>query len=282
MKNTAQNYELADLGIRVFYVLNERVPADLKLYSRHTHKHSYYELHIILEGKCVLQTEDNVYTVEAGQFVLVSPGVYHKFSNPTDLGDHHCISFELSKKMVPTAEKLYIYTKENPVWIGDGASMLNVVKRLQIESDQERIFSEEIKYMLNRMILLDLLREIEVSALFSNPGRSTLVDEKSMLIDIFLNCNYHMSAGEEELANFLGLSRRQLGRILKKMYGKGYREKIIEIRSEVACDLLCHSNLSIREISEQVGYSTPSNFIAFFRKAVGVTPVQYRESHKTM
>ena len=55
---------------------------------------------------------------------------------------------------------------------------------------------------------------------------------------------------------------------------------MLEIRLEVACDLLLHSEKTVQEISEAVGYSTPSNFTAFFKNATGSTPTQYRRSGK--
>ena len=67
---------------------------------------------------------------------------------------------------------------------------------------------------------------------------------------------------------------------LEQLNGKGFEDKVQEIRLEVACDLLQHSNKTITEISESVGYSTPSNFTAFFTNAMGMTPSEYRKRHK--
>ena len=111
-------------------------------------------------------------------------------------------------------------------------------------------------------------------------GGTELDKTRSVLIDQFFNANYFLPAGEEKLASTLGVSRRQLDRILKKLYGKGFQEKVLEIRLEVACDLLLNSEKTVQEISEAVGYSTPSNFTAFFKNATGSTPTQYRRSEK--
>ena len=48
--------------------------------------------------------------------------------------------------------------------------------------------------------------------------------------------------------------------------------KLIEIKY-----LLYQSNLSIREISYEMGYADPSYFTRFFKKREGVSPVKFRQ-----
>lgn len=280
MKSTMQVYELTDLGIRVFQAVKTEVPIDKILRFRYTHKHNYYELHIILDGECVLQTEDAIYPVKAGQFALVAPGVYHMVSSEAAHNGRYCTSFELMRRSEDTAEKLHQHTRNNPIWVGDASSMLDMVRRLQAESDQNQAFSNEIRHVLNKILVLDMLRAMETNTASPQPMKNDSDEARSLLIDIFLNSNSHLSAGEEVLAKHLGLSRRQLGRVLQRLYGKSYREMVLDIRLQVACDLLRHSNLSVREISEQVGYSTPSNFTTFFKSMKGITPGQYREEYR--
>ena len=38
-----------------------------------------------------------------------------------------------------------------------------------------------------------------------------------------------------------------------------------------------YEDLTIREIAERMGYSTSSNFTVFFKNAVGITPLEYRQ-----
>ena len=89
-------------------------------------------------------------------------------------------------------------------------------------------------------------------------------------------------AGEEVLARELNLSRRQLDRIIQKQYGMSFRQKRSQIRFALACDLLRNSKDSIAKISEELGYSTPSNFTSFFKEMHGMTPGEYREQFLTI
>jgi len=150
------------------------------------------------------------------------------------------------------------------------------VQRIFEETENGGHFTDEYIQALLAMLILQLVRAIEPQQQSLDPVKKDLDKTRTMLIDHYFNANFQCAAGEERLAESLGVSRRQLDRILKKLYGKGFQEKVMEIRMEVACDLLQHSQKTIREISESVGYSTPSNFTAFFTNNMGITPSEYR------
>lgn len=51
---------------------------------------------------------------------------------------------------------------------------------------------------------------------------------------------------------------------------------LMQLRIQKAAQLLLNSNDMIHTISEEVGLRTPSYFIRQFKKATGLTPIQYR------
>ena len=280
MGNT-QIFELEQLGIRVFY------DAPLAEMSEETsdrafyiHKHSFYELHILLESGCTIRADGVLYTPEKDQFCLIAPGVNHTPKRNEERFHRVCVSFEIMPKPGKIGRWLQEQTQEKPVWLGCAKGMLETVEKLQAESDARGPFSDDYIGAQLTVLMLQLVRVMEPQKSAEHSSTTDLDKNRSIIIDVFFNDNYYLPAGEEILAQRLGVSRRQLDRILKKLYGKGYQEKVLEIRLEVACDLLQHSGKSIREISEGVGYSTPSNFTAFFKNAAGVTPTQYRRQHK--
>ena len=52
-------------------------------------------------------------------------------------------------------------------------------------------------------------------------------------------------------------------------------------RIRQACELLLHSNATVREIAAQVDFSEYAWFITCFRKNMGKTPLQYRKTYAT-
>jgi len=274
-------FDLTELGIRIFHGYDPSIPVGYRpeKWLSHTHKHGYYEMHVICEGSSVLQAEGAVYPLEKGAFCLVSPGVDHEVSDSSPQTDRFCLSFEPLKKQMPAVQWLLEHTEGIPVLIGDATNVLGIVRRLQDEDRNKRSFGSEAKMLWLSLMMLETIRALETQPHVAQPAKNDSDEARSILIDMFLNSNFYLSAGEEELAAYLGISRRQLDRILKKLYNKSYREKVTEIRAQIACDLLRHSDMSIREISEQVGYSTTSNFTTFFKRAKGMTPQAYKNKY---
>lgn len=82
----------------------------------------------------------------------------------------------------------------------------------------------------------------------------------------------------EWFATMLGMTKRTLQRNLKSenIFFKKAKE---QVREEKAKQLLKETDLSVQEISWQVGYSDLSNFNRAFKGWVGITAPEYRRSH---
>lgn len=71
-----------------------------------------------------------------------------------------------------------------------------------------------------------------------------------------------------------------LNRLFRKEMDVSVGQFIINCRMDIAVPLLIDSNLSIKEIAEQVGYKNYSNFHSIFRKKYGCSPLQFKEQSK--
>lgn len=71
------------------------------------------------------------------------------------------------------------------------------------------------------------------------------------------------------------MSRMNLYRKLQIITGQKPTEFIRSIRLKKAAGLLTHTELTVIEISEKVGFSTPSYFSKCFKEMFGVLPTQY-------
>ncbi len=78
------------------------------------------------------------------------------------------------------------------------------------------------------------------------------------------------------IAKQLGISERSLQR---KLQEQGYRfdQLVIEIRTELSCFYLQHSNLTISQIADMVGFKNTSTFSSSFKKTTGMTPSQWKK-----
>lgn len=83
----------------------------------------------------------------------------------------------------------------------------------------------------------------------------------------------------DEHAAALNISASHLSRTFSRMVGRPFRDEVRRIRCDEACRLLVHSPLKIAEIARRVGVRSASQFIADFRREVGITPADYRRRH---
>ena len=78
-----------------------------------------------------------------------------------------------------------------------------------------------------------------------------------------------------------GVSGKYIGQLFKDEFGENFLEFLVRVRMENAKNMLREENVSVREIAERVGYTTPIAFIRAFKKQFGMTPGEYRRQAAT-
>lgn len=78
-----------------------------------------------------------------------------------------------------------------------------------------------------------------------------------------------------EFAGAMNMSRSNLHLKLKALTGESALDFIRKIRFKEACELLKDGRFSISEISDMVGFNTPSYFATCFKKYMGCLPTEY-------
>ncbi|MGB4255495.1 MAG: AraC family transcriptional regulator [Rectinema sp.] len=63
----------------------------------------------------------------------------------------------------------------------------------------------------------------------------------------------------------------------KNQFGETFSSKLQSFRLSKAKELLAQTELSIEEISIQIGYGNSHSFRRAFKRVFGITPAEYRE-----
>lgn len=145
-----------------------------------------------------------------------------------------------------------------------------ILERLLDECNAGR--SEEIL----RAYLSAFLAEIDHRLANSTTEGSELSDR--FVAMVFEASDRRASIGE--YAERLGVSTATLYRAVKRSTGKTPLAWIDEAVVAEAKALLSHTDLTVNEIGARVGVLDPSYFSRFFRKKVGLSPVDFREKMK--
>ena len=96
----------------------------------------------------------------------------------------------------------------------------------------------------------------------------------------YIEQNYAKPILVAELAKSFNLSRSHFYRIFKEHTGISVEKFLADTRMTHAKHLLSETEIPISAVSELVGYKNYSAFHAMFKKALMMSPAQYREANK--
>ncbi|OWR32325.1 ABC fe(3+) transporter permease [Saccharibacillus sp. O23] len=95
-------------------------------------------------------------------------------------------------------------------------------------------------------------------------------------VSSYISSNYRRNLELNELAAVAGCSVRQLQRRFKQAKQLGPMEYVIQLRMENASRMLRHTEASVGEIADRLGYRDMYYFSRAFKKHYGVSPLRYR------
>ena len=81
-----------------------------------------------------------------------------------------------------------------------------------------------------------------------------------------------------ELAKMESLSNSRYITVFKECMGMTPSQYVIDLRINVACDLLKNHTMSVKAVAACVGYDDPQFFSKLFKKRTGMSPKSYKES----
>ncbi|CUH96305.1 hypothetical protein P22_2395 [Propionispora sp. 2/2-37] len=99
-----------------------------------------------------------------------------------------------------------------------------------------------------------------------------------MLTQKYIESNFYKEdLSLQEVADHMQISATYLSRLLKQETGLSFIDYLTHVRVSKAIQLMGDPGIKIYEIAERVGYSSQHYFSTAFKKAFGVSPVEYRK-----
>ena len=135
--------------------------------------------------------------------------------------------------------------------------------------------------------LLSVLREVERELLPETPenegeqglGQEVKNEVGNLLVVKAIQYSEVHSGGKvtlKDMAGELHLSPNYLCELFKRHTGKNLMEYVTEYRMQKAKSYLNHVEYKVAEVGEMVGYKEAKYFSSAFKKAYGITPLDYR------
>ncbi|MGN1021457.1 MAG: AraC family transcriptional regulator [Aristaeellaceae bacterium] len=268
------------ITIQILNLKYERIQQEL---PAHSHGSRCYEIHYISGGYGRLVTGGQEYSIVPNTLFTTGPHVMHaQQPDPQDPMMEFCIYLRVNDPARQKSLSPLVHTFcRTDFWIGQDTQGIRGLM-LQLLSELEHTYigyQEQIRLLLSQ-ILIAIVRNYEQPRdLHPESARTPQVDQKSLLIEEYFLYEYG-NLSLEELARRLYLSPRQTQRLLREYYGKTFHEKKLEARMSAACILLEDGSRTITSIAQALGYATPEQFSASFKKQYQITPSEYRNKRK--
>jgi AraC-like DNA-binding protein len=282
--------QIGNLTINVLYI--RFLPADPERYNKY-HCHSSYELHFIPFGYGSLLAEGKSYRIAPGTFFLTGPQIYHEQrAFPHDPMGECCINFEIHvSKMnkrrqpedLPQDEISHIVRTllSTSFWFGqDEYDSIGLFEKIKLELDRQLVgYYLSIRNYVAQ-IIVNAVRSYSTNkqADYGLPRRNLNEMREQRLSQFFNTKNAPLTL--EMIANDLGLSKRQASRIINQYYHTTFKRKHTDDRIHQAKTLLLTTDLSVKDISGKVGFSSASYFCSTFKQLEGMTPTMFRTDNR--
>lgn len=262
---------LEKCGIHNCYFKRIRQEDVDKSNTKKRHSHTGFEFHLIVKGCQTYESEDGVFCVNAGEFIMMPPGKAHKFLSAEYPVEKYAVTFSYA-----SAFEL----KEACVKGEIPRRVTENIAAVEDELAKYLPFSEMLIENCVLEIALCLIRECSADG-FAEQRRGRIdvsaYDERVELARQFIDDNIEEPLQIGEVASYCYLSEKQLTRLFEANMGMTVaayirREKIRHIER-----LLADKSLTLLEISETMGFPNESGFNAFFKKYNGMPPGEYRK-----
>jgi AraC family transcriptional regulator len=109
--------------------------------------------------------------------------------------------------------------------------------------------------------------------------KGRLSPQQLLQVISYAHDHMHQDIGLIEMANLVHLSPYHFGRLFKQTIGVSPYQYLIQLRIEFAKKLIIDHPGLLGDIAYQLNFSDQAHFSNAFRKATGLSPRKYRQSH---
>lgn len=268
---------------------NIQVFQHLRYTPEFTHIHTMFEIVYVLTGSCKNVVRSTRQTLTAGDFCIVAPNVPHAIGVFDD-----SLVFNILVKKTTFNDTFFkiltgnhmlsefftniLYTKKFTDYLlfhtVNDDRMLHMAKDLIGESMKKDDYTDICMENLLMLIFSRLLRYHQQSAeipSFTQGAHDKVITSILQYID-----RNYKTVTLSGLAQAFNYTSPYMSRIITEATGNSFSEILSGIKMNKALNLLISSDMTVNEISDTLGYESSAYFHRKFKKAMKMTPIEYR------
>ena len=249
------------------------------------HRHTFQEIIFLKSGKGQHSIDGQIFQLEANTIYLIGQGQVHYFQKGENLKGY---LLRYKENLLPP-QLTYYSTDYSLVQMLTNSNALTLSKDdvKTFDANFTELYNEHIALQSNsssdieQLILLTILSRIkqkirtayEQSMRNASDSKDSLVSRLILLIED----NYKSQHDLPFYLNQLTISNRKLLSITHEKFGETPKQLINKRLMTEATRLLKFTDLSLKEISYELGYTEPAYFSRMFKRKMGISPKMYRE-----
>ena len=258
---------------------NKKSPVDFHWFhgSSNLHAHAYFELFVIIDGHFKHTYKNKTISLTNGQAVLITPNVPHLLTADSHLNLHANFSIterefkNLTEKYDPDFYEYLIKNSGKPFLL-DEKTLSIIVDLLNLGYYSN--YPQTIDYLYLSIIHL-LLGVFHISA---NSVANDLPMPEWLRNFVFkLSSPSVFTLPLKEIYRLSNYSQSRFITLFKHYLNTTPINYINNLKIDYAKKLLAKTNYELIFISNEVGFSSYSYFVTFFKKRTGLSPSEYRE-----
>lgn len=241
------------------------------------YRNFFYGLGVIKEGEAEITISSTTYELKPQTLITIGPGILRHWKSGYDTLKQEVLFFTaeifledfkgqfLSQFQYFRPEALHCHelSTENYQKV---RLLLGLIREEKLERTVPGLIYSLLKFLVeicpNRLDYINLQKDSAVR----------IADTFKLLLD-----QYYLEHRDVEFyAKQINISSKYLGETVKKITGKSPKSWINEMLMNEAKSLLKQTQLSIKEISFQLGFEHASYFVKKFKKHENITPGDYR------
>ena len=253
--------------------------------ANYYHWHQCVEILSVSQGVGIALMEHQQYTVKPGRIFIFPPGKLHKVFVEQDARNiYHRTTLHFNAPQIeqylrdfPRQQMLLrqLCARGEKARVFDVGDVQPVIETL-LRRFEEQLKSQTFSISDSAFLVMQLI------SLLPHQAQATGQNTFSVSIIRWIETHFHQRCSLEDIASEMGCSRGHASRRFHEETGGTIQEYLMMRRIRQACELLLHTNSSVRDIAAQVGFSEYAWFITCFRKNMGKTPLQYRKTYASV
>jgi AraC family transcriptional regulator, melibiose operon regulatory protein len=248
------------------------------------HQHEAIEIMYVISGRCTVATEDDAWSLNKGDFIVLDGGVSHRLMVDSNrpcrmmnlefvLLQQNRLGPSLRQIAASEASVRTMLSGHQPIWrLKDPSEIYHTLKALVMELDAEVDSGSIMTDVLFAELLIQLARLVSKSQMGGLLQKDIYVQNAITYIHHHYDCNIRI----EDVAKAVSVHPAYLHRIFKRETGQTVGQYLTNLRIDKAKQLLSRTDIPVTEIGDSIGLNSSQYFSTLFRKHTGRTPRAYR------